>query len=267
MEWIEIANEFGNIWNFPHCVGAVDGKHVLLQAPIRSGSDFYNYKSSFSIVWMAVVDADYNFMYVNVGCQGRISDGGVFKNCDLYRKIEMNELNLPQPSHLPGGNQELPYVFVADEAFRLSDTIMKPYSGTHKRGSYQRVFNYRLSRSRRVVENAFGIASSVFRVLRKPMLLEPETAQCVVMAISCLHNFLRKRQQSRKLYTPDGSLDTEVNGDVIPGTWRQDTENLTSLVPLKIIARKPPNSAQLIRDEFAEHFVTNGALPWQDKYT
>ncbi|KAH9632488.1 hypothetical protein HF086_017036 [Spodoptera exigua] len=68
-----------------------------------------------------------------------------------------------------------------DKAFALNDYTLKPYGGTPERGSMERIFNYRLSRARRVVENAFGILSSVFRVLRKPLLLEPEKATKVVL--------------------------------------------------------------------------------------
>lgn len=64
--------------NFPHCVGALDGKRISLQAPPSSGSDYYNYKRFFSIILFAIVDSMYNFLYVNVGSQGRLSDTGVF---------------------------------------------------------------------------------------------------------------------------------------------------------------------------------------------
>lgn len=123
------------MWNFPHCLGAIDGKHVVLQAPINSGSEFFNYKSTFSIVLFALVDANYNFLYVDVGGQGRISDGGIFKNSSLYKKLQNNDLNLPEPEPLLDGNQrEIPYFFVGDEAFALADTLMKPFSGTHSKG-------------------------------------------------------------------------------------------------------------------------------------
>jgi hypothetical protein len=65
-------------------------------------------------------------------------------------------------------------------------------SGTTSKGLKRTKFNYRICWAQRVVENVFGLASSVFRVLRKPMLLEPEKAQLVVMTIACLHNFLRR---------------------------------------------------------------------------
>nr|XP_022906000.1 protein ALP1-like [Onthophagus taurus] len=86
-DWLHIAKQFEKLWNFPNCVGALDGKHVVIQAPRKSGSEFYNYKSTFSIVLMAVVDADYCFTFADVGCQGRISDGGVIRNTSFFKKL------------------------------------------------------------------------------------------------------------------------------------------------------------------------------------
>ncbi|CAH2010569.1 unnamed protein product [Acanthoscelides obtectus] len=107
--------------------------------------------------------------------QGRISDGGVFNNCELNEKIQNNALNIPEPTDaLPARTEEVPYYFVGDEAFALSENMMKVYSGYHERGSKERIYNYRLCRAHRVVENAFGLLSAVLRVLRKPMLLEPK---------------------------------------------------------------------------------------------
>jgi len=70
------------------CCGAIDGKHVIIKAPPESGSLYYNYKESNSIVLMAVVDHKYCFSYIDVGCNGRVSDGGVFRNCSLYQALE-----------------------------------------------------------------------------------------------------------------------------------------------------------------------------------
>lgn len=266
-EWTNVAKQFEDIWNFPNCIGAIDGKHVILQAPMKSGSDFFNYKSQFSIVLMAVVDADYNFLFVDIGAKGRISDGGVFKRCDLYRKIENETLSFPQSRCLTGSSKPIPFVFVGDAAFPLSDRIIKPYPGNHEKGSLQRIFNYRLSRARRVVENAFGIASSVFRVLRKPMLLEPEKAQIVVMAVVCLHNFLRTSKTSRNIYTPSGIMDTEVDGQIVPGSWRNQQESGMSLLPFPNLPRRTKPLPKEIREEFSRYFSSTGAIPWQNNYS
>ena len=69
-DWLKIATGFEEKWQLPHCVGAADGKHIRIIHPPKSGSEFYNYKGFFSIVLMAVVDADYNFIFADVGCQG-----------------------------------------------------------------------------------------------------------------------------------------------------------------------------------------------------
>jgi len=172
----------------------------------------------FNIVLFTLVDADYNFLFVDIGCQGRISDGGVLKNTELHKKIESGKLNLPSPVLLPGKNVDLLFVILADEAFALTKNIMKPYSGIHNKGTKERVFNYRLSRARRTVGNAFGISSAVFRVLRKPLLLEPQKAQIVVMAVVYLHNFLKQSKSSRNIYTPPG--DREEEGHMIQGDWK-----------------------------------------------
>lgn len=163
-EWIQISNRFDELWNFPHCAGAMDGKHVIIEAPVHSGTKYRNYKSNFSIVMFALVDAENNYTFLDVGCQGRISDGGIFKATELYRKLENDSLRLPASEALQGRNKVVPYVFVGDSAFPLQNHIMKPYPGEYPKGSPRRIFNYRLSRARRIVENVFGITASVFRV-------------------------------------------------------------------------------------------------------
>lgn len=261
-----MAKHFDNMWNFPHCLGALDGKHITLQCPINSGSEYFNYKTSFSIVLMALVDAQYCFTFVDCGCQGRVSDGGVYRNTKLYNKISSNQLNIPPPEPLPGRPMPIPYVIVADDAFEFSPALMKPYRGVHNKGSKERAFNYRISRARRVVENAFGILASVFRVFRKPMLLQPEKASLITMTCVLLHNFLRRSKTSQSVYTPPGTFDNEENGVILPGTWRQDHSPMSSLLPMQQVPRKHKGLAEEIRGEFSQYFVNNGKVLWQDEY-
>lgn len=63
----------------------MDGKHVLMKCPGGTGSEFFNYKNSFSIVLLAVVDYNYCFTYIDVGAKGRNSDGGIFNDYSLKR--------------------------------------------------------------------------------------------------------------------------------------------------------------------------------------
>ncbi|XP_058064664.1 uncharacterized protein LOC131214299, partial [Anopheles bellator] len=101
-EWKAVAAEFERKLHFPHCLGALDGKHVKILAPIKSGSEYYNYKNCFSIVMMVIADANFNIIYANVGAQGRISDGGVFRQTTIHHNIETNTAGLPEDEPLPG---------------------------------------------------------------------------------------------------------------------------------------------------------------------
>jgi len=72
-EWKVVAANFGHRWNFYNCIGAMDGKHFKIDPPLKSGSLYYNYKDYFSVVLLAVVDAQLRFIYVDVGTNGRIN--------------------------------------------------------------------------------------------------------------------------------------------------------------------------------------------------
>lgn len=241
-----------------------------MQAPNNSGSYYYNYKNTHSIVLMALADASYTFTYIDVGCNGRISDGGVFNNCSLSLALTNNDLNLPDPISLPGRHKPIPYLIVADDAFAMKPYLMKPFPFKDQPAP-NRVFNYRLSRARRIVENVFGICASRFRILRKPILLQPENVKKIVLAICALHNFLMKQKDSSKRYAPPGVFDEEhgETHSVVNGSWREEdgmpTENL---LPLKKGAHQNYSiEAKSVREELKEYFLTpTGEVPWQYKY-
>ncbi|XP_013188643.2 uncharacterized protein LOC106133455 [Amyelois transitella] len=251
--WLEVSKGFEDKWHLPHCIGAIDGKHIVIQAPPKSGTEYHNYKSTFSIVLFALVDSDYKFMFADVGCQGRISDGGIFKDTEFYKMMQNGSLNLPQEKALPYRTKAIPYFFVADSAFALDKHVMKPYSGNHSKGTPERIFNYRLSRARRIVESAFGIASSIFRVLRKPMILKPEVAEVVVMSIIHLHNYLK--QNATDSYTTNSNM--YIN---------QSVPNLTSLSNIQTSQIRYSREINEIRDEIASYCVNEGRIAFQDKY-
>ena len=79
-DWKNIAEGFYQRWNFPNCMGALVGKHVVVQAPAKSGSLYFNYKGTFSLNLMVLVDANYKFTYIDIGDYGSNAYGSVFKN-------------------------------------------------------------------------------------------------------------------------------------------------------------------------------------------
>ncbi|XP_047108665.1 uncharacterized protein LOC124777341 [Schistocerca piceifrons] len=148
-----------------------------------------------------------------------------------------------------------PYVVLADEAFALHENVMKPYAGVYEKGTKEKTFNYRLSRARQVVENCFGILTSVFSVLRKPKLLGPEKASVIVLTTICLHNYLRQSKKSSTLYAPDGTVDRELpDGTLVEGTWRWEAQPI-SLCNLKSVPRKHSSNARAVREEMAGYFL------------
>lgn len=261
-KWLQVAEEYENLWNFPHCVGALDGKHIELQAPFKNGSEYC--KGTFSIVLLAAVNATYSFLFASVGCQRRAPDGGVMVDQCLAKKLYDGTLNLPPPKALSGQENPTPYVFVCNDAFPLIENMMKPYPGTHVKGSLKGTYNNRLSKAHSVVENTFGIMASVFHILRKPLLLQPTKARSVVLACIHLHNFLRKSDSSKNLYSPQGTFDTEdiSNGDIIYGSWREETTNLRAFQSLNKIGWKSAAAGYQIREQFAEYFSSAGCVPY-----
>ncbi|KAJ8358096.1 hypothetical protein AAFF_G00034060 [Aldrovandia affinis] len=130
-DWMTIAEEFRQHWNFPNCLGSIDGKHVNIQAPSKSGSLYLNYKGTYSIVLLAVVDARYRFRVVDVGAYGRRSDGGTLASSKFGKALQNGRLDLPEDRLLPEaehlGCQR--HVFVADEAFPLQRHLTRPFPG------------------------------------------------------------------------------------------------------------------------------------------
>ncbi|XP_052745491.1 uncharacterized protein LOC128199532 isoform X2 [Bicyclus anynana] len=251
-DWLHIASKFQESSNFPLCLGAVDGKHIRLIKPIDSGSMFLNYKHFFSIVLMAVVDSDYNFIFVDVGAYGKECDSSVFKETPFWKNLTNNGLNLPDATRLPGIDYDLPYVFIADEAFALHYHLLRPFGG-HQLDQLKRTFNYRLTRARRFVECAFGILSNKWRIFHRPMNVSIDLAVDIVKTCCVLQNFIHKQEnfQFHNASENESTLDSESELIQLP---------ITNAVRGSLAANE-------VRNRFAQYFVSNeGRLSYQNNY-
>nr|CAH7729058.1 unnamed protein product [Callosobruchus chinensis] len=183
---------------------------------------------------MAVLDADYKFVKVDIGAMGRFSNGNVFASSGLGKKMMRHTLQFP---HLK--------VFVGDEAFPLSINLMRPYPRTHVTGNYEhQVFNARLSQARQTAECAFGILSARFRVFKRPFENKEDTVKDVVKAACVLHNYL---------------LPSVIMENV------NDTEkrSKTQLLHVQGSTMRTSSAAFRVRQNFTTYFKNWGAVPWQ----
>ena len=116
-----------------------------MKQPFNSGSHYKNYKGTDSIILLVIIGPEYEFLYVDVGVNGRNTDGGIWSKCALKNALEQNTLNVPTPTILPGRNVSVPYACTGDDAFPLSTYMMMPYPLSNL-AFKKRIFNYSLSR-------------------------------------------------------------------------------------------------------------------------
>lgn len=221
--FMKISDDFMQTWNFPHCIGAIDGKHIKIKAPQHSGSMYFNYKHHFSIVLQGVCDANYKLIMIDVGGYGKQSDGGTFQNSNMYKLMHQKKLQIPDCDFLPETTVRAPYVFIADEAYPLMTNLLKPYSRKHLTLENLN-FNQRLSRARKTIECTFGIMVAKWRLLSKPIETHEKTADDIIKAICILHNTILARegfQRHLRVVTTNAVSDDNV---FMPPRGRQSNE-------------------------------------------
>ncbi|XP_024085617.1 protein ALP1-like isoform X2 [Cimex lectularius] len=209
----EVARLMFDRWNFPNCVGAVD----------------------------AVADANYKFLTVDIGAYGKQSDGGTFRETKLCKNLMTVPHNWPKPKEIPGTTTYAPFVLVGDEAFPLMENLMRPFPGTALTEDRRR-FNKRLSRSRTVVERAFGIMTNKWRILRKEIETSVQHADHIVHCICVLHNIVIDK---------DGPpiatlLELEQEIPFLLSSFQNDRSNSSA-----------PRNATNVREAFKTYFNNN----------
>lgn len=157
-EWLRIVDGWWTRWNLPNTLGeyaasplgtpnpwflgAVDGKHIEIKKPPKSGSLYYNYKGHFSMVLLAVCDYKYRILYADFGNYGSDGDSRIYSRSDFNRALTEGTMGIPADAALPNSHRVLPHFFVADNAFTLTKNMMAPLPGVG-RSKDERIFNYR----------------------------------------------------------------------------------------------------------------------------
>lgn len=254
-DWKQLAKRFGDLWDYPFAVGALDGKHIALVNPANSGSMYYNYKGFPSIVLMALSDADSCFTLVDCGQYGRVCDAGVYQNSVISDLLERNQLNIPNAYFkINTSDEQIPFMIVGDEAFPLNTYLMRPFAARTLNDD-RRIYNYRHSRARRSVECAFGILAKKFEVFQRPMRLQPDKAVVVTNAATVLHNYVRRR---------DGYM-TDRTSSVKYDTFQNPADGFINLQPLH--GTRFADDAVGLRDAITEFFCDpQGSVEWQHQH-
>ncbi|KAK5640416.1 hypothetical protein RI129_011227 [Pyrocoelia pectoralis] len=198
---------------------------------------------------MAVVDVNYKFIMIDVGSYGKNSDGGVLEHSEFGKLLYMKKLDLPQPKAIVENSTELfPFVLVGDEAFRLSENLMKPYP-RRDLDEMKRRYNYHLSYTRQVVECTFGILTAKFRIFDTNIAIHPTKVDKVIKAACVLHNLIR---------VEEGDMYNSESIDTAGGAF----EPITNICRLN--KNQSTRTAREIRDKFCNYFSGAGAEEWQD---
>ena len=248
-EWLEISKMFETRWNYPHALGAMDGKYVTTRKSSNAGSYYCNYKQTHSIMLLAIAGPEYECLYANVRSNDRVNDSGVSNESSLLQAIQNGSVKLPKDDALPVNGVIAPYVFVGDNAFALKKFMMKPYPQQNLTAD-KRVYNYRQSRARRISDKLFGI-------LRKHV-------ENIVLSALALHNMLIKNPA----YCPGNLADTLLEDrEVLEGEWRNNAAT-DSFYPLQIprSGHNPSIAAKTVRDNFKDYFMNEEIVDWQWKY-
>ena len=224
------------------------------QAPKNSGSRYCNYKKTNSLVLMAISDANCKFILIDVGGEGRRSDGGIFEESEIGKRFIENKMCLPQPSCIEENGPKIPYFLVGDEAFALTNFMMRPYPRRGLLNEEKEVLNYRICRPRRIIECSFGILSSKFRIFRSLAVISVEKWRLIIQAAVCIHNFILMNGGS-------ANIKNKKNRAKMQKSFEKSIFHQSAGVNYCVPNTK--KSAFQIRDYLAKYFCNEGAVPWQ----
>jgi len=170
--------EFYQLNNFPGVIGAVDGSHIAISAPTENSENYINRKGYHSIILQGICDYKLKFIDVFTGICGSVHDARVWRLSDIGTLIAQDE-------HRYFQNQ---YHLLADSAYPLSNYILTPYRDNGHLTNVQRRYNTKLSKTRVVIERAFGTLKGRFRKLKYIYMYNTEMIPLVILTCCILHN-------------------------------------------------------------------------------
>lgn len=235
--------------------------HPILQ--LKQQGDWYNL-----IHEMRLQDDEtfFNYMRMTSSTFENLLSKGTYDNKNghhfvMGQRFYNKTMDLPAPSAI-SVRHNVPYVIVADEAFQLNSFTMRPYPSKNLT-KQQRIFNYKLSRARRVVENAFGILASRWRIFHKFHNTGLETSDAIIKAAVCSHNILMNTSHYCGKHYADNVC---INGEIIEREWRKNNLNIGNFNDgTNFGSNNYTKHAGEIRNTFTDYFINEDQVPWQEE--
>jgi hypothetical protein len=231
----EVVKGFEECWGFPQAAGAIDGSIIK---PKDSASDYYNRKGYYSIIVQALVDFRGLFLDAYIGWPGKVHDARVFVNSSLYQKGTSGSLFPDTTKKLHG--IDVPLVILGDPAYPALPWLMKPFPENEHTTREQKIYNYRQSRARMVVENAFGRLKGRWRCLLKRIDCDLSNVSDIVASCIILHNIC------------------ETYGDNCLEEWTHHDDSSSSAPPLSTQASNSASThdASNVREAIMKYVTT-----------
>ena len=232
----KVTEHFLTKWGVPQCVGAIDGCHVPIAAPVGNHSDYYNCKEFYSMLLQGIVDTDYCFLDICIGWPGSVHDACVFVHSPIYIATE-EDLLPDKPMSINGVN--VPLFLIGDSAYPLHTWLMKPLPQSGILTNEMKQYNYRICRARIVVENAYGRLKACCQRLMKRNDMHVNHIPNMIAAACILHNLC------------------EIHNEYFNDAWLQDISDSNysklQLLQLEMAPATNPN----VRDALVYYFKYN----------
>ena len=209
-EFREKILDMEELRQFPCSWAAIDGCHIPLKCPtggLQANKEYHNFKNFYSIVLMGMVDARRRFVWASCGFPGNSHDSIIFQSTSLWSKITGGQTIPDIVKDVEG--VKVPPLMLGDSAFPIQSWLMKPYTSAVLT-PLQQYFNYRLSRARMVIEEAYGELKGRWRVLQRKCESAQKEVRDNTLACIALHNICIERGETlcRQL---DATVDPATN--------------------------------------------------------
>jgi len=238
-EWLRVSTTFERTTQFPSCLGAACARHIELRKASKADSDYLNERRRPSVLLSAVVNANYEFIVVETCPSGHLSVNNP-PNKILERKLQSSKLPCQ-----PNSNQ-LPYVFVADECFKLQENFMVPYRAVSDKGDEaSKLFNRQLVKANQRAAKTLAMMAWRFGVLQTPVNLDAKKVQTIVKACCYLHNFFKREC----IFYINSDMEAVIKADMAPIVWGPNTTVMPHI-------NNCDSDPKYVRDSFSKYFYS-----------